>query len=62
MFVGGALASQNGLGDFIPAKLLVRSAIKTPGDKRTLTADDADDADQIQIRLVSIDCIYSNKR
>jgi hypothetical protein len=27
MFVGGALASQNGLGDLIPAKLILRSAI-----------------------------------
>src|SRR3954447_15066126 len=28
MFVGGAEASQKGLGDLIPAKLMLRSAIK----------------------------------
>jgi hypothetical protein len=30
MFVGGADASQKGLGDFIPAKFMLRSAIVTP--------------------------------
>src|SRR5215510_8455612 len=34
MFVGGAEASQNGLGDFMPAKFMLRSAINLTSDKK----------------------------
>jgi hypothetical protein len=45
MFVGGAEASQKGLGDFIPARFTDRSAI-VEYYSRSTTADEADDADQ----------------
>src|SRR5688500_6994658 len=43
IFVGGADASQKGLGDFIPAKLLVKSAIRIQcGKTRVRTGSGSD--------------------